>query len=40
MLDYSKSQINCFLAFSGEDDFLEQDTYLQFSYPFPQLEDL
>ena len=40
ILDYSKSQINCFLAFSDEDDFLEKDTYSQFSYPFPQLEDL
>lgn len=40
MLDYSKSQIYCFRAFSNEDDFLEESSYLQFPYPFPELEDI
>jgi len=40
MLDYSKSQINCFRAFSDEADFITNNTYLQFPYPFPELEDI
>ena len=40
ILDYSKSQINCLRAFSGKDDFITSDMYLQFPYPFPELEDI
>jgi hypothetical protein len=40
MLDYAKGQLYCFHAFSGEDDYLEKGTYLQFPYPFPELEDI
>ena len=40
MLDYSKSQLYCFRAFSDPDDFIEEDTQLQFPYPFPELEDI
>ena len=40
MLYYSKSQINCFRAFSDEADFITSNTYLQFPYPFPELEDI
>ena len=40
MLDYPKSQINCFRAFSDDADYLEEDSYLQFPYPFPQIEDI
>ena len=40
MLDYSQSNINCLRAFSDEDDFIVSSTYLQFPYPFPELEDI
>ena len=40
MLDHPKNQLYCFRAFSDENDFLEQNTYLQFPYPFPELEDI
>lgn len=40
MLDYSKSQLFCLHAFSEENDYIEKDTYLQFPYPFPELEDI
>ena len=40
MLDYPKSQIYCFHAFSDEEDFIEENANLQFPYPFPELEDI
>jgi hypothetical protein len=40
MLDYSKSKIYCFRAFSDENDFIEENDLLQFPYPFPELEDI
>ena len=40
MLDHQKNQLYCFRAFSDENDFIEQNTYLQFPYPFPELEDI
>ena len=40
ILDYSKSQLNCFRAFSDIDDYIEENTQLQFPYPFPELEDI
>ena len=39
-LDYSKSQIYCFRAFSTDDDFISKNTYLQYPYPFPEIEDI
>ena len=39
-LDYSKSQIYCFRAFSDEADFIPKNTYLQYPYPFPEIEDI
>ena len=40
MLDYSKSKIYCFRAFSDANDFIEENALLQFPYPFPDLEDI
>jgi len=40
MLDYSKSNINCFHSFSNEEDYIEENELLQFPYPFPELEDI
>ena len=40
ILDYTKNKINCLRAFTGKDDFITSDTYLQFPYPFPELEDI
>ena len=40
MLDYSKSQIYCSRAFSDEADSITKTTYLQFPYPFPELDDI
>lgn len=40
MLDYSKSKIYCFRAFSDANDFIEENGLLQFPYPFPDLEDI
>ena len=40
ILDYSKSQIFCFRAFSDEEDYITRITYLQFPYPFPELDDI
>ena len=40
MLDYTKSQIYCFRAFSDEADYLEEGTSLQFPYPFPQIDEI
>ena len=40
MLDYSKSKMYCFRAFSDEKDYIEESTNLQFPYPFPELEDI
>ena len=39
-LDCSKSQIYCFRAFSDEADFISKNTYLQYPYPFPEIEDI
>lgn len=39
ILDYQNNKIQCFRAFS-EDDFITSNTYLQFPYPFPELEDI
>ena len=35
ILDYTKEQIN-----SDSKDFITKGTYLQFPYPFPELEDI
>ena len=40
MLEYSKSQIYCSRAFSDEADSITKSTYLQFPYPFPELDDI
>ena len=40
MLDYPKSQINCFRTFSDEEDYIEEKTYLQFPYPFPEIDEI
>ena len=40
MLEYSKSQIYCSRAFSDEADSITKTTYLQFPYPFPELDDI
>ena len=40
MLDHPKNQLYCLRAFSDENDFIEQSSYLQFPYPFPELEDI
>ena len=40
MLDYSKSKIYCFRAFSDEVDYIEESTLFQFPYPFPDLEGI
>ena len=40
MLDYSKSKIYCFRAFSDDNDFIAENDLLQFPYPFPELEDV
>ena len=40
MLDYSKSNINCFHSFSSVDDFIQENELLQFPYPFPEFEDI
>ena len=40
MLDYSKSQIYCSRAFSDEAESITKATYLQFPYPFPELDDI
>ena len=39
-LDHSKNQIYCFHAFSDENDFIPKNTYLQYPYPFPEIEDI
>ena len=40
ILDYTKEQINCLRSFSDSKDFITKGTYLQFPYPFPELEDI
>ena len=40
ILDYPKSQIYCSRAFSDETDSITRITYLQFPYPFPELDDI
>ena len=40
MLDHPKSQLNCLRSFSDEDDYITENTYLQFPYPFPELDDI
>ena len=40
MIEFPKSKIQCFRAFSDEADFIANITYLQFPYPFPELEDI
>ena len=40
ILDHSKSQIFCFRAFSEESDYITSITYLQFPYPFPELDEI
>ena len=40
MLDYTKKQLFCFRSFSDEEDYIEENTYLQLPYPFPELEDI
>ena len=40
MLDFTKSKIYCFHAFSDELDYIVEDTHFQFPYPFPELDEI
>ena len=40
MLDYNKAKIYCMRSFSDEVDLIEEGTYFQFPYPFPDIEDI
>ena len=40
MLDYQKKKIYCFRSFSDEVDYIEEGTFFQFPYPFPNLDDI
>ena len=40
MLDFPKSKIQCFRAFSEDTGSILKQIYLQFPYPFPELEDI
>ena len=40
MLDFTKSKIYCFHAFSDELDYIVEDAHFQFPYPFPELDEI